>query len=222
MTDLPPPKTKVVILEGNIGVGKSSVLRGLQAKYNDTFEIFPEPRDLWRNFDGKNYLQASYEAKEGKYNVEKFQILVIFSLLERAINILKEAAQKNRIIIIERSLWSAIHFIEVNQHFGVFDEEFAKLLKLLVSETATFLDNFFIPTYIFLKCSPPINYERVKKRGRPEEEKLELSYLERLNEAHEAQFQFCKDRNMQVTQIDTTNMQQDLVLQTVVKAAKKN
>jgi deoxyadenosine/deoxycytidine kinase len=91
---------------------------------------------------------------------------------------------------------------------------------LLVSETATFLDNFFIPSYIFLKCSPPINYERVKKRGRPEEEKLELSYLERLNESHEEQYQSCKVRNMQAIQIDTTNMHQDLVLQTVVKVAK--
>jgi deoxyadenosine/deoxycytidine kinase len=154
----------------------------------------PNRETFGATLTGKITYKHPMKQKKENTTLKSFKFLVIFSLLERAINILKEAAQKNRIIIIERSLWSAIHFIEVNQHFGVFDEEFAKLLKLLVSETATFLDNFFIPSYIFLKCSPPINYERVKKRGRPEEEKLELSYLERLNEAHEEQYQSCKDQ----------------------------
>jgi len=46
-----------VLVEGNIGVGKSTFLDLLQE--NTDVEIYPEPVQLWKNINGHNALVSS-------------------------------------------------------------------------------------------------------------------------------------------------------------------
>lgn len=48
-----------ILVEGNIGAGKSTFLNYL-LKYKDIVEVIPEPVDKFRNFNGVNLLVRNY------------------------------------------------------------------------------------------------------------------------------------------------------------------
>lgn len=50
--------------------------------------------------------------------------------------------------------------------------------------------NYLMPTiqvdlFVYLRTTPKVAYERMKKRGRPEENLISLEYFEKLHELHE-------------------------------------
>ncbi|XP_031639136.1 deoxynucleoside kinase-like, partial [Contarinia nasturtii] len=94
-----------VLIEGNIGVGKSTFLQYF--KQYETVEVIPEPVDAWQNLNGSNMLDLVYK------NTEKwafpFQSYTMLLMLENHLKPTEKAIK-----IMERSLFSAKHcFIEV-------------------------------------------------------------------------------------------------------------
>ena len=63
----PTPSTSrrpfTVMVEGNIGSGKSTYLRHFtkEAKFSDNVEVVMEPVEKWRNLNTHNLLQMMYE-----------------------------------------------------------------------------------------------------------------------------------------------------------------
>merc|ERR1712029_727820 len=55
----PSQRPFTVVVEGNIGSGKSTFLE--QYASLDSVSVFSEPVDKWRNLDGNNLLQLMYE-----------------------------------------------------------------------------------------------------------------------------------------------------------------
>ena len=51
---------KVFSIEGNIGAGKSTILRLISASFNDV-EFIEEPVKEWQNLGGENLLDAFYK-----------------------------------------------------------------------------------------------------------------------------------------------------------------
>ena len=89
------PRPFVVTIEGNIGSGKSTML-----KYFDEFsdvELCPEPVSSWCDLDGHNLLQKLYEDPE-RWSFQ-FQSYVQLTRLK----ILQEPT-KARVKIVERSI----------------------------------------------------------------------------------------------------------------------
>lgn len=66
-----------VMIEGNIGVGKSTFLEYLKRKYegNTEVSIVDEPLTKWQDYQGKNLLKLFYDNKE-KYGFI-LQVLLI-------------------------------------------------------------------------------------------------------------------------------------------------
>lgn len=90
-------RQKTVIIEGNIGAGKTTLTRRLHN--NVDFLVIPEPIDLWHNIHGFNLLKAYYEDKT-KWAMT-FQSYAMLTMLQRH---WYSTTQKMK--IMERSLMS--------------------------------------------------------------------------------------------------------------------
>jgi deoxyadenosine/deoxycytidine kinase len=92
---------------------------------------------------------------------------------------------ENKINIVERSIISD-HYIFAKK---LKEEGRMNLIEWKVYEAwYKWLSGAFdvLPdAMIYLRCSPEIAYERVKKRNRPEESSITLEYLQSLHQYHE-------------------------------------
>ena len=120
----------IISVEGNIGSGKSTILRALRACYPDIqgkpVVYLDEPVSQWeqiKSADGKNMIELFY-ANPSKYAFA-FQMMAYISRL----SLFKEAirAHPNSIIITERCLLTDYHIFAsmLYEQGSMLDEEFA-------------------------------------------------------------------------------------------------
>lgn len=168
-----------IIVEGNIGSGKTTCLDYLES--NENFEVIREPVDHWlkiKGSDGKNLLQEFYE-EPSKYSY-LFQTMVFKTRLQSIDHI-----QTKPVRFCERSIWTDRH---------VFGKSCIQSGKMNELETNCYhfwfnwLEEKFYEkphAIIYLKCSPEKCFERMHKRARHEEDGVPLEYLKELHDHHE-------------------------------------
>ena len=171
---------KVYSLEGNIGSGKSTLIRELK-KINKDFIFVFEPVDEWAlitDNKGENILTKFYRDKKS-YSFS-FQMMAYISRLVE----LKKIITKNpqAIIITERSIMSDKNIFAKMLYDEGNIEEVNYIIYL------KWFDEFIkdIPHigYIYLDVRPEISYQRVLKRNRCGET-ISLSYLNKCHQYHE-------------------------------------
>jgi len=175
----------IFTVEGNIGSGKSTLVKMLKNNINNINEYsviyLPEPVHVWESIkdsNGTNAIEKYYENPE-KYAFS-FQMMVYISRITQLREALKNT--DNLIIICERSVFT--------------DKEiFAKMLydskKLCDIEYNIYCKWFYefvtdIPVkgLIYVKTNPEICEERVIKRNRKGEQ-ISISYLQNCHRYHE-------------------------------------
>lgn len=185
---------RIVSIEGNIGSGKSTILKHLIDKMktleNDKYEIVfvDEPVSLWENIkdsEGKNMIEKFY-ANPQQYAFA-FQIMAFttrLSYLKNAIvSSLNSFPNKTIIIITERSLHTdCFVFAELLKKQNNIEDVCFQIYKQMFDE---FSLNYQVDTLIYLKTTPEICNDRVKLRLRPGEEGISLNYLIQCHEEHE-------------------------------------
>ena len=174
-------RPQVISIEGNIGSGKSTLLEELKKKFSDeTIAFLSEPVDVWReikDIDGVDLLTNFYKNQE-KFSFH-FQMAAYISRIA-AITKLYENT-KIKLIIVERSIWTdknvfakmlfhdgKISTLEYNIYLKWFDE-FSKLINHSLN--------------IYIKTTPEVAFERVKKRNRSGET-IPLEYLQKCHNYH--------------------------------------
>ena len=175
-----PPK--IISIEGNIGVGKSTLIDNLETYYkNENIEnviILREPVDAWNLFvdskDNENILTKFYNDPK-KFSFS-FQILVLKTVLE----LLVQTIEKNpdcKLIICERSILSSRHvFTKMLYDSSQMNEMEYKIYESLFDEWVN--SSIFTPSKIvYLNITPEISYERIAKRSRVGENVIELDYI---------------------------------------------
>jgi len=175
----------IFTIEGNIGSGKSTLVKKLKKKINYLEDIkiifLDEPVSVWENIkdkNGKNIIEKYYENQK-KYAFS-FQMMAYISRIHQIKEILK--TNKNVIIISERSVFTdkeifakmlyddnKIEEIEYNIYLKWFDE---------------FVKDIPISGIIYVKTNPEICEKRVIKRNR-KGETIPLSYLQNCYIYHE-------------------------------------
>jgi len=174
--------SKLITIQGNIGSGKSTIVRELKKKYGDNKDIcfIQEPVDIWntiRDENDKPILTLYYENQ--KEYAFSFQMMAYISRLK----ILKEAVDKGyKYIVSERSLDTdkyvfakmlydekKIKHVEYQIYLKWFDE-----FKTLFEEE----------NIVYVRTDPVVACERVNKRAR-EGENIPLEYLENCHKYHE-------------------------------------
>jgi len=171
-------KVKIVALEGNTGCGKSTVLEFLSTL--PAIEVRPEPVKVWQDFHGHNLLQMKYRDPQ-RWSFT-FQTMVQLTRLQ----MYTPSNNQRHIKVMERSLHSNRRcFLEVALQSGHLTEtEYA-----LSTDWFQFLETNFkidLDLIIYLRTSPQIALERVKKRDRVEEREVTLEQLERCHNLHES------------------------------------
>ena len=169
-----------LIVEGNIGAGKSTFLKILQS-HLDVHPVF-EPHQRWQNIEGENLLDKFY--KDTNRWAYTFQTYAFVSrAVEHDQNL--EKSEKNT-LVLERSVFSDRYCFAKNSfEMGVMN----KLEWQLYKEWFSWLVYRYItmPTgFIYLQTDPKICYERMRKRSRFEESAVSLDYLTMLHEKHES------------------------------------
>ena len=168
-----------ILIEGNIGSGKSTFLKHFEKFKN--VKVITEPVHKWRNLKGDNLLQKMYEDPERWALV--FQTYVQLTMLEQHTDRGDEEVK-----IMERSLYSARY---------CFVEDLFRTKKMQASEYEVisswfkFLNSRMhdvdlgVDLLIYLQTSPEKAMERVQKRNRGEENLISLSHIRDMHQLHE-------------------------------------
>ncbi|CAG0890129.1 unnamed protein product [Darwinula stevensoni] len=166
----------VVAVEGNIASGKTTFLKFFKNLAH--VDVIEEPVKKWKDMDGHNMLGLLYE--DPKRWSFAFQSYVQLTMVDNHIRPIKSPIR-----MLERSIFSARHcFVENLYRSGYLDKpEYAVLcewFKWITSNLSLFPD-----LIVYLRSSPETVLQRIEKRGRPEEEKISLEYLQSLHVLHE-------------------------------------
>ena len=168
-----------LIVEGNVGAGKSTFLKMLDHYLNAQFIL--EPHELWQNVNGENLLDKFYtNPSRWAYT---FQTYAFNTRIWAQQSALKNSF--SNIHILERSVYSDRYcFSDVLHENG----NISNLEWTLYTEWWDRVVQEYCPVptgFIYLRVSPEMCYERIKQRSRSEESGVPLSYLQKLHERHD-------------------------------------
>jgi deoxyadenosine/deoxycytidine kinase len=192
---------KLISIEGNIGVGKSTFTTLLQHKINNAF-LVPEPVDCWLNIKGKinqnneetNILQLFYsDIERWSYTFQNMAYITRSMLIEDAIknlinnNLINNNDNNAKYIFLDRSLGTDRNVFEKMLYDdGKINEIEHKCYELWCNFYSNYVRTNVLNKTIYLRCDPSVSFQRIKKRGRNEEKNITLEYLQKLHEYHDS------------------------------------
>jgi len=176
----------LIFVEGQIGSGKSMLLRRLKSVIGEGAGItfVQEPVDEWTSIvddSGNNILQKFYT--DGPRWAFTFQLMAFITRMK----VLREARESHPhdILVVERSVFSDKYCfatlakkngIMSSLEWDIYDKLFSELMLALIDEKRAF---------IYVKVSVDTAISRIMKRGRPEEATITKEYLTQLHDVHE-------------------------------------
>jgi deoxyadenosine/deoxycytidine kinase len=174
-------KPRIITLDGNIGVGKTTLLEAIRTHFPDVL-IVPEPVDTWTSLkdeSGKNLLELFYEDKKRwAYTFQNAAILSRLRVLQDAV----AKAKPNQIIITERSVLTDKYvFAAMLRESGEINALEAQLYDMWFD---TFARNYPITACIYITTGVATAKERIGKRGRSGEDGISSEYLAALDKQH--------------------------------------
>ena len=162
---------KIYALEGNIGAGKTTILKLIAKNFKDV-EFVEEPVKEWQNLGGMNLLDSFYS------NPQRWGFsFEFYSMLTKIQALLKAADSDKPIIIIERSILSNKIFMDLSNELGKLDKmEYCMLMNTYYF----YLQNIYPQLSGIIYLDTPVDecIKRITKRNRGEECNIEKSYLE--------------------------------------------
>lgn len=170
----------MLLLEGNIGAGKTSLGKHLQA--SGRFHFLEEPVDRWRHGFASNIFELFYHDMQ-RWSFT-FQIMAFVTRAKTWSEILAQIQAER--VILERSIYSDRHVFARNLYEtgAMTDAEwelYTQLWDFLALNYAEEPDRI-----IYLRTPAAECRERIRSRGRSEEQDIPLDYLMRLEELHDA------------------------------------
>ena len=168
------------LLEGNIGVGKSTFLK-LIKDYIPEMEVSTEPVENWNNqIYGQSLLENFYkQPKRWAYTLETLAMIC------RARDHIKEQKKDSTNIIMERSIYSGHYCFAQN---GLKSGFFTNLEWTIYNKWVDFLlhEKCAPPRgFIYLQANPENCLERIRKRNRMSEKTMSLAYVKDIHDWHE-------------------------------------
>lgn len=166
---------KVYSVEGNIGAGKSTLIKRIGKSFDDV-EFVEEPLSNWENLNGESLLKMFYEnPSRWGYSFESY---AMYSKVEALV----KAAQSDKpIIMVERSILSNRVFFEISNSLGKLEKmEYAMLLTNYEFYTKNIYPK--LAGIIYLRTPVEECVRRIKKRDRNGEQEVDRNYLATLEE----------------------------------------
>ncbi|XP_076638490.1 deoxynucleoside kinase isoform X2 [Colletes latitarsis] len=164
-----------VCIEGNIGSGKTTFVSHFKKLNNTT--VLQEPVELWQDVGGTNLLELLY-TKPARYSF-LFQSYVQLTMLQ-----LHTYKTPFPYKIMERSVYSGMCFVEHMKRTKIMSNVEVMVLQDWYDWC---IKNANIETdlIVYLRTSPEIVHQRMKKRARKEETAVSLEYLKQIHSIHD-------------------------------------
>lgn len=171
----------IIMVEGNIGAGKSTFLKIIEKSLN--VDVIFEPTNKWQHPDDEqNLLHLFY--KDTRRWAYTFQSYAFISRVQTILNHQKQT-KTNKIQVLERSVYCDRYCFAKN----CFDAGLMSPIEWQVyREWFSWLAEKYTPIprgFIYLRTDPKTCYNRILKRNRHEEDVISKSYLQALHERHE-------------------------------------
>ncbi len=171
-----PEGMKYIIVEGNIGAGKSTFLRILE-EFSNTNVVY-EPLEKWQEGDLLDKFYA--DTKRWAYTFQTYAFVTRILAAEQAIR-----SSKKNVQILERSIYSDRYCFAKN----AFESKVMSPLEWqLYTEWFDWLvDGYTVlpDGFIYMNTTPEVCFNRMKQRNRLEESKVSLDYLTSIHQKHE-------------------------------------
>ena len=170
------------VVEGIVGAGKTTMLSAF-AKY-PFIDVLPEPVEKWKNLEGYDMLNLTLtNPSRWGLTQEMYGILTVLGEHLRSVGIIRG---------MERSVHSArFLFTESFRRMGKMSDleytvldQWYRLLNNDMNEAPSGFD-LSADLIVYLQTDPKVAFDRIKKRGRPEEKGIQLPFLESLHTMHE-------------------------------------
>ncbi len=183
-------KEQILVFEGNIGVGKTSLAQKIACDYQAPI--------LLENFSQNPYLEKFY------YHPKRFAFPLENYFLEdrfRQFNHFLKAASGKKKAVADHSLLKSLVFAKINlssTHFEFFIKDFERLSAELV----------FNQKVIFLHKPIEKLIEQIKNRGRTYEQNITQDYLEKIQRGYEnlqKEFFSFSQQNIDLSGLDFVN-----------------
>ncbi|KAM9447013.1 deoxyguanosine kinase, mitochondrial isoform 1-T1 [Clarias gariepinus] len=196
-------RVKRISIEGNIAVGKSTFAR-LLSNAGRNWHVTPEPVSRWQNLEEtslqigqpesspqqtvSNLLQMMYQdPKRWSYTFQTFSCMSRLHMQLQPLPTCLLQAGGTRVQVFERSIYSDRY---------IFAQNMFELGNINSTEWAVYQDwhSFLVEEFgskvqlegiIYLRASPQTCMERLGRRGREEEQGIQLDYLETLHKQHD-------------------------------------
>jgi deoxyadenosine/deoxycytidine kinase len=170
---------KMILLEGNIGAGKSTMGRILKA--SGLFDFIEEPVEAWQEGFAANLLDAFY--RDMKRWAFTFQITAFVTRAKTWQEVL--AFTDHSRVVLERSIFTDRYVFATNSYRlgGMTETEwqvYCRLWDFLASNYCVEPD-----CILYYRTPAEICAERMKARGRSEESGVSLEYLLQLEALHD-------------------------------------
>lgn len=156
---------RVFVLDGLIGVGKSTVLNALAREENQGVAVVTEPVDAWEE---SGLLDAMYN---GNMSKGQFQIMALSTRVLRMLSALRDPAVHT--VIMERSPWSDR---DVFAKLHLTDEWDLRAYNTIFKEISSALSGI-TPHVLMLSAPVPLLLQRMAKRQRKCESGVSADYL---------------------------------------------
>lgn len=165
-----------IAVEGNIGAGKSSLMKYFAQIPN--CETHPEPVERWTNLNGHNLLDLMY-SDDQRFG-PLFQSYALLTTMENYVK-----PQTKPFKLIERSFYSIKYcFLELMEQ-----RENAKSPDIeVIKEWMKFLETHVPPKidrFVYIRTTPEVSYHRLLLRNRAEETQIPFEYIQKLHTTHE-------------------------------------
>lgn len=173
-------KQKIIMIEGNIGAGKSTFLKLIQEKL--AVQIVPEPLHMWQHpKNDQNLLDMFYHNPERwAYTFQTYAFVSRIIEQERM-----TAINPYSIQILERSVFSDRYCFA----YTLYEQKAISPLEWhMYKEWFSWLVDTYVAKphgFIYLRTNPEICYQRMQKRNRSEEIGVSRDYLSTLHNKHE-------------------------------------
>tara|TARA_B100001094_G_scaffold252521_1_gene250569 strand:- start:143 stop:814 length:672 start_codon:yes stop_codon:yes gene_type:complete len=189
----------LIVIEGNIGVGKSTIAYQLAEHCN--FKLFEEGADTNEAF--KQYLQLYY--KDPSRWALEMQFWLMSQRFKQHQEALSHIHTTGQCCIMDRSIYGDTVFAQRNYLDGHISE---LGYKSYLAHRDVMLRFLMVPQLtIYLDASPTICAERIKLRSRTAEAGIPLEYLEGLENLYRDLMQDMEDMGSRVEFIDWSEFQ---------------
>ena len=201
------PKQRKILIDGNIGAGKTTLIKLLEKYYNSNgikTKAILEPVDVWRDTGALQYFYDNIP--EHSY---EFQTMTFITRIRRIMEEILKCPDAE-VYLLERHIWSDRYiFAELlKEQFGVVRNKMYEMWWDMWS--------IMLPIepreWVLLDTSVEIAFNRIAIRNRGEEKSgVSKEYLEQLFNKHQDFYKSLFDKNEKVKIVSSELMEKDFI-----------